>query len=233
MLFSRFCSVMIKWSLNKPRFQKMIEYLIKSGFFWSVLHSKTAGVLNHSTYIRLFIEPCISCWSLYFVNVYSLIALRVHLKMICCQWIPEHRTICWYLPRLSWTSAQSSQGTRWESVVANKFIQAFFQVVLSSSSKYFKDFFRHQPGVNIIDLDKVTRSASTSYSNYVSVIHNPKNKKSFETKIFCQQELAPNDISLTLEDVQLIIGILYCVGTVEISPQRIETLLISAQVARF
>ena len=53
-------------------------------------------------------------------------------------------------------------------------------------------------------------------------------------KIICvtlfYQELAPNDISLTLEDVQLIIGILYCVGTVEISPQRIETLLISAQV---
>ena len=47
------------------------------------------------------------------------------------------------------------------------------KVVLSSSSKYFKDFFRHQPGVNIIDLDK---------------------------------ELAPNDLSLTLEDVQLIIG---------------------------
>ena len=46
-------------------------------------------------------------------------------------------------------------------------------MVLSSSSKYFKDFFRHQPGVNIIDLDK---------------------------------ELAPNDLSLTLEDVQLIIG---------------------------
>ena len=71
------------------------------------------------------------------------------------------------------------------------------KVVLSSSSKYFKDFFRHRPGVNIIDLDK---------------------------------ELAPNDLSLTLEDVQLIIGILYCVGTVEISPQRIETLLICAQV---
>ena len=48
--------------------------------------------------------------------------------------------------------------------------------------------------------------------------------------IFCPKELAPNDISLTLEDVQLIIGILYCVGTVEISPQRIETLLICAQV---
>ena len=30
--------------------------------------------------------------------------------------------------------------------------------------------------------------------------------------------------------MQLIIGILYCVGTVEISPQRIETLLICAQV---
>ena len=44
------------------------------------------------------------------------------------------------------------------------------------------------------------------------------------------KELAPNDLSLTLEDVQLIIGILYCVGTVEISPQRIETLLVCSQV---
>ena len=64
-------------------------------------------------------------------------------------------------------------------------------------SKYFKDFFRLQPEVNIIDLDK---------------------------------ELAPNDLSLTPEDVQLIIGILYCVGTLEILPARIETLLICAQV---
>ena len=71
------------------------------------------------------------------------------------------------------------------------------QVVLSSSSKYFKDLFRHQPGVTLVDLDK---------------------------------ELAPNDLNLTLEDVQLIIGILYCVGTVEISPQRIETLLVCSQV---
>merc|ERR1719402_1766040 len=71
------------------------------------------------------------------------------------------------------------------------------KVVLSSSSKYFRDFFRHQPTVTIIDLDK---------------------------------ELAPNDLHLTLEDVQLIIGILYCVGTVEINPQRIETLLVCAQV---
>lgn len=83
------------------------------------------------------------------------------------------------------------------SLVCKGQILRAHKVVLSSSSKYFKDFFRHQPGVNIIDLDK---------------------------------ELAPNDLSLTLEDVQLIIGILYCVGTVEISPQRIETLLICAQV---
>jgi hypothetical protein len=83
------------------------------------------------------------------------------------------------------------------SFICGTLLHLYLQVVLSSSSKYFKDFFRHQPGVNIIDLDK---------------------------------ELAPNDIRLTLEDVQLIIGILYCVGTVEISPQRIETLLICAQV---
>ena len=41
------------------------------------------------------------------------------------------------------------------------YLSLFFQVVLSSSSKYFKDFFRHQPGVNIIDLDKVTRETES------------------------------------------------------------------------
>ena len=102
------------------------------------------------------------------------------------------------------------------------------QVVLSSSSKYFKDFFRHQPGVNIIDLDKVDKEPSP-----VPNIYSPGNCKKYFAILmtkFCPKELAPNDISLTLEDVQLIIGILYCVGTVEISPQRIETLLICAQV---
>ncbi|CAB4069554.1 KRAB [Lepeophtheirus salmonis] len=44
------------------------------------------------------------------------------------------------------------------------------------------------------------------------------------------RELSPNGLDLTYEDVQLIIGILYCVGTVEISPERIESLLLIAQV---
>ena len=44
------------------------------------------------------------------------------------------------------------------------------------------------------------------------------------------KELAPNGLSLTFEDVELIIGILYCVGTVEISPQRVAALLLAAQV---
>ena len=42
--------------------------------------------------------------------------------------------------------------------------------------------------------------------------------------------MAPNGLSLTFEDVELIIGILYCVGTVEISPQRVAALLLAAQV---
>ena len=45
-----------------------------------------------------------------------------------------------------------------------------------------------------------------------------------------EKELAPHGINVTFDDVRLIIGILYCVGTVEISPPRIESLLLMAQV---
>ncbi len=44
------------------------------------------------------------------------------------------------------------------------------------------------------------------------------------------KELAQNDLVLTYDDVQLIIGILYCVGTVDISPPRIKSLLVASQV---
>ena len=44
------------------------------------------------------------------------------------------------------------------------------------------------------------------------------------------KELSANGLTLTFEDVQQIVGVLYCVGTVEISPQRIESLLVVAQV---
>ena len=47
-----------------------------------------------------------------------------------------------------------------DTAFSNKSHKHLCQVVLSSSSKYFKDFFRHQPGVNIIDLDKVKRGTS-------------------------------------------------------------------------
>jgi hypothetical protein len=73
----------------------------------------------------------------------------------------------------------------------------FLQVVLASSSKFFRDLFRSNASLSAVDLDR---------------------------------ELSPNGLSLSIEDVRLIIGILYCVGTVEISPQRIESLLVSAQV---
>ena len=43
------------------------------------------------------------------------------------------------------------------------------------------------------------------------------------------RELAPNGLSLTVDDVRLIIGILYCIGTVDISPERTDTLLVAAQ----
>uniref|UniRef100_A0A0K2TTS5 Protein bricabrac 2like [Ceratitis capitata] n=1 Tax=Lepeophtheirus salmonis TaxID=72036 RepID=A0A0K2TTS5_LEPSM len=71
------------------------------------------------------------------------------------------------------------------------------KVVLAASSKFFSDLFKHNPAINVVDLDR---------------------------------ELSPNGLDLTYEDVQLIIGILYCVGTVEISPERIESLLLIAQV---
>jgi hypothetical protein len=50
------------------------------------------------------------------------------------------------------------------------------------------------------------------------------------TTVDLDKELAPHGLALTFDDVQLIIGILYCVGTVEISSQRIESLLLIAQV---
>ena len=71
------------------------------------------------------------------------------------------------------------------------------KVVLAASSKFFRDFFRHNPQLGVVDLDR---------------------------------ELGPHGLQLTFDDVRLIIGVLYCVGTVEISPQRIESLLVVAQV---
>lgn len=50
------------------------------------------------------------------------------------------------------------------------------------------------------------------------------------TCIDLNKELAANDLSLTFEDVQQIICILYCVGTVDISPQKVASLRLIAQV---
>jgi len=44
------------------------------------------------------------------------------------------------------------------------------------------------------------------------------------------RELAPNDLQLDFQDLRLIVGILYCVGTVEISPPKIRSLLVVSQV---
>ena len=43
-------------------------------------------------------------------------------------------------------------------------------------------------------------------------------------------ELAPHGISVTFDDVRIIVLLLYCVGTVEISPQKVESLLLIAQI---
>ena len=51
------------------------------------------------------------------------------------------------------------------------------------------------------------------------------------TCIDLNKELAANDLSLTFEDVHQIICILYCVGTVDISPQKVASLRLIAQVA--
>ena len=50
------------------------------------------------------------------------------------------------------------------------------------------------------------------------------------TCIDLNKELAANDLSLTFEDVHQIICILYCVGTVDISPQKVASLRLIAQV---
>ena len=67
--------------------------------------------------------------------------------------------------------------------------------------------------------------ASSSKFFYNAFSHYP----SLST-IDLERELAPHGISVTFDDVRLIIGILYCVGTVEISPPRIESLLLMAQI---
>ena len=50
------------------------------------------------------------------------------------------------------------------------------------------------------------------------------------TSIDLERELAPHGISVTFDDVQSIILLLYCVGTVEISPQRMELLFLIAEI---
>ena len=45
-----------------------------------------------------------------------------------------------------------------------------------------------------------------------------------------ERELAPHGISVTFDDVRIIVLLLYCVGTVEISPQKVESLLLIAQI---
>ena len=50
------------------------------------------------------------------------------------------------------------------------------------------------------------------------------------TTIDLERELAPHGISVTFDDVRIIVLLLYCVGTVEISPQKVESLLLIAQI---
>lgn len=92
------------------------------------------------------------------------------------------------------------------------------KIVLSSSSKFFRDLFQRNPRKA-----KPTDSSFRSFRDCVRLISELQS-------VDLDKELAQNDLFLSFEDVQLIIGILYCVGTVEISPQRIESLLVAAQV---
>lgn len=50
--------------------------------------------------------------------------------------------------------------------------------------------------------------------------------------VYLDKELAPNGLDLSFQEVHLIIGILYCVGTVEISPPGIDNLLVTSQGRR-
>ena len=43
-------------------------------------------------------------------------------------------------------------------------------------------------------------------------------------------ELSANDLQLSSSDVRLIVGVLYCVGTLDISSPRVDTLLLAARV---
>jgi hypothetical protein len=91
------------------------------------------------------------------------------------------------------------------------------KVVLAASSKFFRDAFKHCP-------------SKTYFSGFLALFSYKKLVLSAMATVDLDKELAPHGLSLTFDDVQLVIGILYCVGTVEISSQRVESLLLIAQV---
>ena len=105
------------------------------------------------------------------------------------------------------------------------------KVVLSSSCKFFRDAFKHHPGI-------LWNHNLTNWINRNLYLLNWKSVLNFVflwniTGVTCidlNKELAANDLSLTFEDVQQIICILYCVGTVDISPQKVASLRLIAQV---
>ena len=100
--------------------------------------------------------------------------------------------------------------------------------VFSALSEYFRQnlfcdvvvVVDHQ----IIRAHKAVLAASSRFF-YNAFSHYP----SLNT-IDIEREMAPHGISVVFEDLKLLIEMLYFEGTVEISPQRIETLLLVAQV---
>jgi hypothetical protein len=96
------------------------------------------------------------------------------------------------------------------------------KVVLASSSKFFYNIFNHFPGKSLKNYGAVFLLTYRHFiiCHYYLALSN----------LDLERELAPHGLTVTFDDVRLIIGILYCVGTVEISPQRVETLLLIAQV---
>ncbi len=118
------------------------------------------------------------------------------------------------------------------------------RVVLASSSKFFRDLFRQDPGNLRIMTPKVQLNGKKAYCRlffcwalYWISRFQPHSRIFISflplaglQEVDLDKELAPNDLVLAFEDIQLITGILYCVGTVEISPPRIKSLLVASQV---
>ena len=100
--------------------------------------------------------------------------------------------------------------------------------VFSALSEYFRQHLFCDVvvvvGHEIIRAHKVVLAASSRFF-YNAFHHYPT-----LSTVDIERELAPHGITVVYEDLKLLIEMLYFEGTVEISPQRIETLLLMSQV---